>query len=292
MSHYTVLVLMDTIPDDVEHALSLMLDPYDENKEVAPYRRYMDDDDITLMRKHYEVEGDDLGLLVPHIHSWTGRSGGREGDRLYSISTYNPDSKWDYWSIGGRWRGALRVKPHIAPRPTDRHLLHPSTDDDGILVCDGGAKCLLDLDGMRVAALTRAHDEYDRFEKIVAEHGPLPASLRDIDHTTPEFAAAKDAYWSHPTIKALEKAGLFNFMQIPTDRYGYTREVYAARAAAGAIPGYALLDSTGWHEPGRMGWFGMSSDTQQTQSAYWEVANQKIDALPDNGFMVMVDCHI
>lgn len=32
---------------------------------------------------------------------------------LYTISTYNPLSKWDWYSLGGRWAGGLRVKTPI-----------------------------------------------------------------------------------------------------------------------------------------------------------------------------------
>ena len=28
-----------------------------------------------------------------------------DGSRAYTMSTYNPQSKWDYWRVGGRWGG-------------------------------------------------------------------------------------------------------------------------------------------------------------------------------------------
>lgn len=43
-----------------------------------------------------------------------------EGDDLVYDSTRNPDGHWDWWTIGGRWRGYFRRKPVIV-QPGDRN---------------------------------------------------------------------------------------------------------------------------------------------------------------------------
>lgn len=47
----------------------------------------------------------------------TGKYGWIEVDKsgkvVRVIEKTNPNRKWDWWTIGGRWRGRLRLKPHV-----------------------------------------------------------------------------------------------------------------------------------------------------------------------------------
>lgn len=72
--------------------------------------------------------------------------------------------------------------------------------------------------------------------------------------------------------------------------YG-TKEFYASYNADVARP-YAFVTPDGeWHEQGQMGWFGISTDTQESiaQNADdWQEAIQDYQGL----YLVYVDCHI
>lgn len=60
-----------------------------------------------------------------------------------------------------------------------------------------------------------------------------------------------------------------------------------------AVPGYALITTEGeWIAPGRMGWWGMSSETADDRDQYRKQVNDYIDALPDSARLIAVDCHI
>jgi hypothetical protein len=37
------------------------------------------------------------------MEDWRGCEGGVDPHGLYAVSTYNPDGKWDWYEIGGRW---------------------------------------------------------------------------------------------------------------------------------------------------------------------------------------------
>jgi hypothetical protein len=41
-----------------------------------------------------------------------------------------------------------------------------------------------------------------------------------------------------------------------------------------------------------VGWFGMSTDTEDSRIAYNTRANAYLDELPENAWVVVVDCHI
>lgn len=112
MSHFTVLVLVpaDTKRDAIEDAITARLARYDENTEVEPYKRYMDAQDIANMVDHYKVEATDTAALVTHMEDWYGYEGGADETGLYYLCTYNPDSHWDWWQIGGRWDREMQGK--------------------------------------------------------------------------------------------------------------------------------------------------------------------------------------
>ena len=111
------------------------LDRYDENMEVEPYIRYTKDEAIdevkrrhaqsyenaleALKKKDLDSESYeyfqkiiDKGLFISYEDAWEeAKKWGYEIDSDENLlSTYNPDSKWDWYSVGGRWDGFLHYK--------------------------------------------------------------------------------------------------------------------------------------------------------------------------------------
>lgn len=99
-------------------------------------------------------------------------------------STYNPESKWDWWVIGGRWRGA-----YLPKRDADYTRLiagesgsfdNPARmffDEDGTPRnrADGGPVGMLDLAGMRQEMSKQAEMDWDQYQQVVAgTEEPLP----------------------------------------------------------------------------------------------------------------------
>ena len=111
------------------------LDQYDENMEVEPYIRYTKDEAIdevkrrhaqsyenaleALKKKDLDSESYeyfqkiiDKGLFISWEDAWKEvKNWGYEiDDDENLLSTYNPESKWDWYSVGGRWNGFLHYK--------------------------------------------------------------------------------------------------------------------------------------------------------------------------------------
>lgn len=101
MSHFSVLVL-HAKDDSFENLLA----PFDENLEVKPYLYIPHEKAVEEMKQG-------LATLNPEIQekyktiSETDRLRsyfGRTIDEERNIwSTYNPQSRWDWYSVGGRW---------------------------------------------------------------------------------------------------------------------------------------------------------------------------------------------
>lgn len=111
------------------------LDAYDEGLEVEEYIVYTKDEaidivkqnhakayesaieylrksDITESSKEYYQSIIDKGLFISYEDAWKKVLdwGYKLDDEENLLSTYNPDSKWDWYSIGGRWSGFLCTK--------------------------------------------------------------------------------------------------------------------------------------------------------------------------------------
>lgn len=141
MSHFVALVLVPQDSVDVEGAVSALLAPYDEAITVAPYatdcycigviasragvevadREVEALDDLRV--RYWNLPEDERPEWVAWIADWTATADRIEqAHPLYQKpnpqcedchgsgkrqTTYNPDSQWDCWTIGGRWDGWL-----------------------------------------------------------------------------------------------------------------------------------------------------------------------------------------
>ena len=105
MSHFSVAVF-HTKDQSVESLLA----PYDENIQVEPYIEFTRQQAIDYARQHYKDCKD-----MSDEECWKIMADGRRTDpdgNLYS--TYNPNSKWDWWEVGGRFKNQLQVGKHLA----------------------------------------------------------------------------------------------------------------------------------------------------------------------------------
>lgn len=304
MSHFPVVVCIDD-PSKLEAVLA----PFDENLEVDEYRAYeeglpQDYWAVPTFREQGNLNSDDTTLTwaqIAEVHNlrWSDDPPMRidENGRAYCLSTDNPKGKWDYWRIGGRWGGFFTASSVGDPR-----LFRPERawDSPDVLPkdsCDGGPKELLDLDGMRERAASKARDEYEKWAKVV-ECTPEARPWREfadmigvIDGYTREQAQLE--YRTQPRMVALEGTDFAGMWDCPIAAYQKPERVFVELARANAVPGFAVVTVEGkWMAPGEMGWFGCSTDTESQRIGYLETANAYIDSLPDSTYLIAVDCHV
>jgi hypothetical protein len=216
MSHYTVLV----IGDDVDEQLA----PYDESIAVDPYKQYADSDNIEHFEHRYRNENGQDPESDEQLVAWLNdQMGGFQGTGtdsgspeelaaagvylldetgIYTWSTYNPKSKWDWYSIGGRWRGYFMTRKWSSPteawnvihdeaiarglengdaiREADHYAgaqgIRPAAvgeagvfDNEALHDADQLLKGDVDVEGMRSYAAERAADWWDRMDAVCAE---------------------------------------------------------------------------------------------------------------------------
>ncbi len=78
------------------------------------------------------------------------------------------------------------------------------------------------------------------------------------------------------------------------DLYGDDCDKEAFLKEEGVFSTYAVITDDGeWHSPGKVGWFGASSDTPEEATKFAMSFRERfIDSLPDGTRITIVDCHI
>ena len=104
MSHFNVAVF-SYHPEDVEELLA----PYDEQTEDEEYLEFEKAyESIEGIRAEYELSKQDGEGFDAFVYRWYGYIYNKELD-AYGFYN-NPNTKWDWWEIGGRWHNELRLK--------------------------------------------------------------------------------------------------------------------------------------------------------------------------------------
>lgn len=311
MSHFSLLV----IGDDIDNQLA----PFHEFECTGEDNEYVIDVDITDEVKHdYQEEKKKKSEFVKEnfvefAKSWHGcetvafgTSPDKEGEHKFGfiqldkkgevekiIRRTNPNKKWDWYQIGGRWTGYFKLKQQVA-------VLHRGIlGNPGIQKLDPDYKsptgeyadqCLkgdIDVEEMRNEAGEEAAKKYDLFvtvtdglPKIISWEKILKKYKENVD-------LARKEYHAQLAIKALRDNKETTWFDFET--FLCSRDEYIDRARKDAIASFALLKDGKWYERGEMGWWGIVRNEKDQWS---DEFNKMFDALPDNTLVTVVDCHI
>lgn len=228
--------------------------------------------------------GDSPDTSDPHKYGYATLNEVGEIERV--VRRTNKNKKWDWWVIGGRWSGCLKLKPGAKGEWGQLSWANKDEADD-MDRCDAALKGIIDFDGMRDEAGTQAAERWD---KAAAAHGGQtwePWSV--VGPRTGYDEAARTAYNEQPAVQALKKA--FDNPLHGIDQYLTPRDQYIQQARDSATVLYAFVKDGQWVGQGQMGWFGVSHDDID-QGEWARKVNEMLDALPDDTPITVVDCHI
>lgn len=228
-------------------------------------------------------------------------------DAAYTYSTYNPDSRWDWYQVGGRWSYYFPYKTDLDYQE-EHHLIFGNGWPRGEVEfkpfhCEGGEKRLLDLEKLRADKENEAALEYDKYKEFSADYpAARPWStyvdeFADLPNGKDKWAVrdrVREVYNAQPLIAALNAHPNYRFaFECLVEKFSVERGDYLAAARRDAVPGFALLTLDGqWVAPGKMGMFGVSDDTPEGRAEFKDWANTYIDSLPEDTLLVAVDLHI
>jgi len=214
-------------------------------------------------------------------------------DSYRVIRRTNPQKHWDWFQIGGRYTGFLKLKSGVPQLTGDPSLVTRRTAPEGYGDC-----CLLDqidIEGMRLEAAEWAAKNWDDYHALVDPHPAIvPWEVFRLKVEAGELSLddARKEYHAQPAVKALNADPEMRFYFDPEHSYAKaTREEYIERARDSALVPFALVKDSQWYERGSMGWWGMVSDEKNHADWNREIS-RLIDTVPGETLFTVIDCHI
>lgn len=172
----------------------------------------------------------------------------------------NPNKKWDWYRLGGRWNGYLKLKVGHKGTPGFPGLMTQPAEEGFVDQCRVGN---VDWDSMSAERRTRAESNWSKYQDYLKN----PEKKVDGRPLDPYF-----------------DLGLEN-----VDGEPESKEAYMLRHCSVAT--FALLKDGVWCERGDMGWWGIVSDDKDP--GVWEKQWKLIvDSLPIDTLISVYDCHI
>lgn len=198
------------------------------------------------------------------------------GDVVRVINRTNPNKKWDWWDVGGRY--------------SDRF-------GPGVNVAQIGK---IDLEAMRAEKVRERRARID--EKVAkgefAGYGDLEVAIEMFDEI--------DARWKdlpEPRPRGGEFRAWVKSQSEAAARYHSTLDWFEELDLEGktieewinsppCLSAYAILDADGnWIANGEMGWFGVSHDQTLTSGQWGDFVDKFVRSLPEGTWLTYVDCH-
>ena len=105
MSHFTVAVIHDE-----KKSIDEILAPYDENLKVPRHVRFTRAEAIDYAKRNFKNRCE--GMSDDEAWKFMAENFRKDmiDDEGNLYSTRNPNAKWDWYCVGGRWGGSLRLK--------------------------------------------------------------------------------------------------------------------------------------------------------------------------------------
>ncbi len=238
---------------------------------------------------------------------------------LEIVTRTNPDAKWDWYEVGGRWDGYFRLKPGVVSEaneeddianrkaniePQVKALLTNMLEGGDVTLEDGvqekrpntANRCLkrnVDIETMRLEAANEAREYWRKCAEVIRGETWIPWSevLKKPDYPD-RLEHYRTFYWSQPPIDRLQEANLLPLWGAkPDELLGITEEEYVEDAINGALAPYAFVRDSKWTALGEVGYWGLSRDDMSSRE--WNKKfREMFDDLPDDTLLTLIDCHI
>lgn len=309
MSHFTVLVIGDNPEDQLagyhEFECTGYNDQYivdvDQTDEVlATLKEYTDNTDYDNVEdplrealEYYGLEDrivEDEGEVDKADEHKFGYAVVKDGALVKAVRRTNPNAKWDWYLLGGRWTGFFKMKDGVAGNIGEPGLM---TDIAESGYADQARLADIDIEGMRDEAAQKAGEHYDKIMEVIAGT-EQNKSWDDLKTENPALSddAIRTLYWDQPRCKAWQAHDYTKmFWRSSPEDYLISRDEHVANARKKAITTFAVVKDGEWYERGSMGWWGCVSN-EKSDDEWIDQFSALFDNLPGDTLMSLYDCHI
>lgn len=302
MSHFTVLV----VGDDVDKQLA----PYHEYESTGANDQYVQNVDITEeiadLIKEYSSDPEiadpldealeyygindkiveDESLVDTNKTHTYGYAVIKDGNFIKAVNRTNPNKKWDWWTIGGRWSGFFLMKPN-AKGTIGTPGIFGSNPTPGY--ADSAKKG--DIDFARMIEKTTAESQayWDEVRSVSLNGWDSWEKCAELANNDQDETVK--LYYGQPGRKALRASGKTDLFYASDEVGSMTRDQYVEFSNNSIICPYAMVYNGQWLSRGEMGWFGMSTD-ELSKEEWAKKVMDIINSLSDDTQLTIVDCHI
>lgn len=286
MSHFAVLV----IGENVEKQLQ----PYHEYECTGIEDEYVKfvpaEETLEELQKDYEEKKE--------IYGYTSFEDCMKDDYRYIEKNgqwgryTNPNAKWDWWSVGGRWTGFFKLKEGASGEVGELGVF---STPPKVGFADIVSKGDVDWDYMRNVAGDVAEKKWVLANESFKDKLPFESWETIRLKNENNLDVARYQYNNQPAVLAFKEMVKNNI-----DLFGWygdaeefltPKDVYIDREKNASITTYAIVKDGVWYQKGDMGWWGMSSNEMlqdDWNKKFWEL----IQSVPDDTKLTLVDCHI
>lgn len=211
-------------------------------------------------------------------------------------TTYNPKSRWDWYEMGGRWRGFFPMKPEgsgvVGGAGVFKNEAPPCTADQLKL---GDVDFERAIREREAGARKRFGEWKSCWEKVGPSYKDTVSwkTMKESAQLRGEpVETARKAYHAQPLIEASNKNEKLRYMRdCCVEEFGFDEEKYVAECKEGILVPHAFVIGGHWIQQGRMGWWAIMSP--ETEAAEWSAFSKIIYSQIDKDTLVTaVDCHI
>lgn len=205
----------------------------------------------------------------------------------------NPNPKWDWCKLGGRWLGFFKLKEGADKYSRQEIGTSGTGNNKPIYDCDRAIKKAIDFEYMIEATMMEASVRYDEAMKYFG-HLPRNRSWETIMREHKDRDKAREVYFNQLRCEfAANDKDCDDFLDYNqgVDEFLIDKDTYVENAESAALATFAVVKDGEWYERGKMGWWGIVSDEEDRQEWNNKI-NELIDGLPDDTLLSVYDCHI
>ncbi len=215
--------------------------------------------------------------LYPTLEQYAEEHCGYDFDREHNAYGYycNPNAFWDWYSIGGRWPFQFLV------RDTAEYIRGERSWGNEDTACEAPEGYLW------VCGARKKDIAWELMKEWEVQH-----ARKRFELLTEAFRSGKapeGSFWK------ITEDGIFSFL---TQIYfkDESEETYLRRNGLAPdqrmVPdAYSFLQDGDWNSQGDMGWWGISSNDKEPET-WRQMMSNYLDSIPDDHFIVGIDCHI
>jgi hypothetical protein len=203
----------------------------------------------------------------------------------------NPNAKWDWWQIGGRYTG--RLDPLYDPEkdPRNQEIRYGKLEVKWPTEWVKHDKDIIQVKNIKIDEILNHYrkqvgEQYDKFMIGFDKNFKLFDEIEEAD-----LNKKRIMYRNQPAIMKQSN----DIVWLSQDKLKMlrdnTREEYIEANCYSWFVPYAFIHDGNWYEKGEMGWFGCSTD-KVSQEEWDAEVNKLLNEVDETTLITIVDCHI